>query len=409
MEVGEVERTARMDGQGAARVTAGVQHEGSMKRHVSAVRKEWQQIVESQGLTYHTVDGKTYWDESAYYELDERDAVALEDATVALWEMCLEAVAYLIDRGELSRIGIPGAHHAMVAESWRKREPSLYGRFDLAYDGTGPAKMLEFNADTPTSLVEAAVVQWYWMKDVHPDLDQFNTLHEELVRRWGQIAGTRSGPIHFSCMYDMDEDWMTINYLRDCAMQAGSDANPIETIPIAVEDIGWNERRGAFVDEQERMISTIFKLYPWEWMMDEPFAANISRGGTTWIEPAWKSVLSSKGILPVLWEMFPGHENLLEASTRPLSGDHVVKPMRSREGCNIRVVRDGATMEETNGPYDGEMIYQRFVPLRAFDGNTPTVGGWIVGDAMCGVGVREDASVITRNTSRFVPHVYVGG
>ena len=385
-----------------------------MRRLNSTPRKDWQKTVESQGLTYHTVDGQRYWDESAYYELNEADAGAIEDAVNALWPMCQAAMARLIDKGELNRVGIPGKHHALVAESWRKREPTLYGRFDFAYDGSGgggggAAKMLEFNADTPTSIVESAVVQWYWFKDVLPQLDQFNTLHEELVKRWGQIASTRSGPIHFSCMYEMDEDWMTINYLRDCAMQAGNEANPIETVPIAVEDIGWNARRGIFVDEQEKAITTIFKLYPWEWMMDEEFAVNLSASPTTWIEPAWKSVLSSKGILPVLWEMFPNHPNLLEASLTPLACDHVVKPMRSREGCNIKVVRSGQAPVETDGPYDGELVYQRFVPLRSFDGKTPTVGGWLVGDKMCGVGIREDASVITRNTSSFVPHVYVGG
>jgi glutathionylspermidine synthase len=36
----------------------------------------------------------------------------------------------------------------------------LYGRFDLAYRGDGPPKLLEYNADTPTALFEAAVVQW---------------------------------------------------------------------------------------------------------------------------------------------------------------------------------------------------------------------------------------------------------
>ena len=163
-----------------------------------------------------------------------------------------------------------------------------------------------------------------------------------------------------------------------------------------------------FVDEQEGPITTIFKLYPWEWMLAEEFAANLSGSPTTWIEPAWKAVLSSKGILPVLWEMYPGHPNLLEASRTPLAGDHVVKPMRSREGCNVQVVRGGQVVEQTAGPYDGELVYQRFAPLRAFDGKTPTVGGWIVGEKMCGVGIREDATVITRNTSSFVPHVYVG-
>src|SRR5277367_1535419 len=98
-----------------------------MRRLVSTPRRGWEKIVESQGLTYHTVDGHAYWDESAYYELTEPDAAAIENAANALWTMCLEATARLIDRGELDRVGIPGAHQALVANSWRQREPSLHG------------------------------------------------------------------------------------------------------------------------------------------------------------------------------------------------------------------------------------------------------------------------------------------
>ena len=47
-----------------------------------------------------------------------------------------------------------------IAASWKRRDASLYGRFDLRYDGQGPAKLLEYNADTPTSLFETAVFQW---------------------------------------------------------------------------------------------------------------------------------------------------------------------------------------------------------------------------------------------------------
>jgi glutathionylspermidine synthase len=365
-------------------------------------REGWEKTVESQGLTYHTVDGHAYWDESAYYTLREPDAAVIEKATNELWSMCVRAVDHVLEHGLLGMIGVPEAYHGFVGESWKNKEPSLYGRFDLAYDGTRPPKLLEFNADTPTALVEASVAQWYWMKDVFPNLDQFNTIHEALVRRWRAIGSATPGTAHFSCMYDMDEDWMTINYLRDTALQAG-----IQSVPIAVEDIGWNEGRGRFVGEKEEPIGLMFKLYPWEWLMDEEFGPKLLRAPTRWVEPAWKTILSSKAILAVLWEMFPESPYLLRASLTPIDGDCVEKPLHSREGKNVRVLRSGRPVEETEGPYDGPVVYQQFCPLRAFDGRTPTVGSWVVGEKMCGVGIREDESIITRNTSPFVPHVYV--
>lgn len=372
-----------------------------MRRTSITPRPDWQRIVESQGLTFHTVDGFAYWDESAYYTLDERDARALETATNAIWAMCKEAVSLVIQDDLFELVGIAEPFRPMVRESWLRGDRTLYGRLDLAYDGSGPPRLLEFNADTPTALVEASVAQWYWMKDSFPQHDQFNALHERLVETWRSIAPTGS-TVHFASMYDYDEDWMTITYLRDTAAQAG-----LTTVPIAVEDIGWNAAARQFRDEQDQTIHTIFKLYPWEWLLREPFGAHIPGATTRWIEPAWKAILSTKAILPVLWQLFPDSPYLLEASFDALPGEVVSKPIHSREGANIAIKSGARTLAETSGPYDGPRIHQRFMPLRTFDGRTPVIGTWIIGDAMCGVGIREDRSIITRNTSSFVPHVYV--
>jgi glutathionylspermidine synthase len=373
-----------------------------MKRHAIAPRPGWQRIVESQGLEYHTVDGFAYWDESAYYTFDRRDANRLEAASLEVWRLCTLALDAVVASGELGILGVPDAHAAWVAESWRRRDPWLYARFDFAYDGNDEPRLLEFNADTPTSLVESSVAQWYWLQDRFPGADQYNSVHERLVGAWRGMGLRGVHPVHFSCIYGCDEDWMTITYLRDTAEQAG-----LPTVPIAVEDIGWNAARGTFVDEEERPIHTLFKLYPWEWLLREPFGAMLARAPVRWIEPAWKTMLSSKAILPVLWEMFPDCPYLLPASFEPMAGDHVRKPVHSREGNNIRMVRNAAVIEETAGPYaDGASVYQALAELRSFDGRFPTVGSWLVGGHACGLGVREDASRITRNTSSFVPHVY---
>ena len=71
--------------------------------------------------------------------------------------------------------------------------PSIYGRFDLRYDGAGPAKLLEYNADTPTTLLEASILQWNWLKDTHEGDDQWNSLHEKLVER---VTSVRLPTVH---------------------------------------------------------------------------------------------------------------------------------------------------------------------------------------------------------------------
>ena len=82
--------------------------------------------------------------------------------------MSLAAVQHVIDNKLYAQMGIPASAVPLVETSWEAEPPSLYGRFDLAYCGNGPPKLLEYNADTPTSLLEAAVAQWYWLEDAHP-------------------------------------------------------------------------------------------------------------------------------------------------------------------------------------------------------------------------------------------------
>jgi glutathionylspermidine synthase len=116
-------------------------------------------------------------------------------------------------------------------------------------------------------------------------------------------------------------------------------------------------------------------------------------------------ILSSKSILPLLYEMFPDSPFLLPASFDPLDGDHVRKPVHAREGANIQVIRDGRVAQTTEGPYDsGPFVYQRLAPIKPFDGRYPIIGSWIINGWAAGIGIREDDSLVTQNTSRFVPH-----
>jgi glutathionylspermidine synthase len=310
-------------------------------------------------------------------------------------------VERIVEKRDFERFRIPPEFHKLVESSWKDEEPSLYGRFDLSWDGSGEPKMLEYNADTPTALLEASVVQWYWLQDVFPEHDQFNSLHEKLIERWKAMREQlpASGIVHFTCAADSLEDQGNLDYLRDTAIQAGLDARA-----IAVGDIGWDGSR--FVDLDDRRINTLFKLYPWEWMAREEFGRHLARGALRVIEPPWKMLLSNKAILPILWEMFPDHPNLLAASfdAGRFATDFVKKPIYSREGANVSIRARGDTLEAP-GEYGAEgYIWQAYHELPCFDGNFTVIGSWIVGDEPAGIGIREDATPITRDSSRFLPH-----
>jgi glutathionylspermidine synthase len=366
-------------------------------------RPNWQKRVEQHGLVFHTLRGERYWDETAAYQLSSFEVDQLELAANTLHELCLDLVQEVIDQRMFGLFLIPKEFEEMVIRSWQEQEPSIYGRFDFAYDGVGAPKLLEYNADTPTALLEAAIIQWQWLKDIDERGDQFNSIHERLIEAWQALRERDDGPICFSALGGIEEDYITVEYLRDTAIQAG-----FETDYIDVEEIGWDRAAKTFVDRSNRPIHRLFKLYPWEWILREDFGKNVLIAPTRWVEPAWKAILSCKSILPMLYERYPDSPYLLPASFEPLEGNYVRKPVHAREGANITVVINGQTRIATGGVYtDSPNVYQALAPMKAHDGHYPVYGTWIVNGVACGLGIREDDTMVTQNTSRFVPHQMV--
>jgi glutathionylspermidine synthase len=79
----------------------------------------------------------------------------------------------------------------------------------------------------------------------------------------------------------------------------------------------------------------------------------------------------------------------------------------SREGANVSITTGGQTLEQPGEYGDEGFIWQAYHPLPRFGGNYPVIGSWIVGEEAAGIGIREDDSPITKNSSRFVPHYFV--
>jgi glutathionylspermidine synthase len=383
-----------------------------MKRIACPERDDWRQTAADCGFDFCEIDGERYWDERAYYAftLDEIE-VDIEEATAEIEAMCLELVERALnDEKVLARLKIPTAFWPLLTESWQRGDASLYGRLDLSFSGQGPAKLLEYNADTPTSIFEAAVFQWTWLEQsierrVLPGrADQYNSIHERLIARWQELG--QNGRLHLAGITGDAEDAGTLAYLADTAAQAG-----LATEIIDIEDIGWREDGGGFVDLDSNDMALVFKLYPWEWMFHDAFGARLSEASTRWIEPPWKAILSNKGILPLLWEMFEGHPNLLPAffdddpKASGLGTSFVRKPLYSREGANVSLIAGGVAVSAQEGPYGAEgFVRQALAPLPDFGGVYPVIGSWLVAGEPCGLSIREDATPITGNSSRFLPH-----
>jgi glutathionylspermidine synthase len=253
------------------------------------------------------------------------------------------------------------------------------------------------------------VFQWTWLEQaierqiIPSRADQFNSIHERLIEAWKKLG--HGHHLHLAGMTGNIEDAGTLAYLEDTARQAG-----LPTSSIDIENIGLRDD-GRFVDLDGRPIELAFKLYPWEWMFHDAFGTNLAKAPTRWIEPPWKAILSNKGMLPLLWRMFPGHPNLLPAffeddpAASELGPSYVRKPLYSREGANVALVSQGVTLLEQQGPYGSEgFIRQAFAPLPDFSGQYPVIGSWLVDHVPCGLSIREDENPITGNNSRFLPH-----
>lgn len=372
------------------------------------------------GFDYYDLpssDGSHYWSDHTAYEFSLAEIEQVEDAANELHQMCLDFVADEVKQGDYQHYQFSELQKQLIEQSWQRQDPHLYGRFDFGFDGKA-LKLFEYNADTPTSLLESAIVQWHWLEQIDgiPHRDQFNWIHEELLQRF-QWLKQQSGKndFHFAGMEEAGrEDWGNIDYLCDVAFTAGWNIHR-----LSVEDIGYHSERREFVDLHEQNIDMLFKLCPLEWFTNGEFAQHLPTAHTQLLEPAWKLLLSNKILLAKLWQRHPRHSLLLPSyfakeSLQNYRSLFVKKPLLGREGANISYYQHSNQFEfvacgSEHSDFYGQdgYIYQEKFNLPKFDGMYPVLGAWVVGDVACGMGIREDFTAVTGNDSHFIPHYFV--
>lgn len=393
-----------------------------MFRHSCSPRPGWKNIIEQEGLIYWETDLPTgekisYWNESNYYEFSPEEVELFEDASTELNTMARETAAYMASGNDFTaqQLGLPEGSLEVLQENLTRNPFTLYGRFDFGFDAvTGDLKMLEYNADTPTGIIEMCS-QWNWLEDKFPNTDQCNSLYDRLIRQWGR-GRFRSGTVHFGyCGEAYPEDRVNVQMLQTCAEQAG-----LRTKLLEMQHIGWDAEKKMFVDAsgtpdsynswgEPQRIDTCFKLYPWEDMLNEAFGRFILDDpySVQWVEPLWKELLSNKVFLAAIHNIYPNHPHILPAQLNDPGKMEwwVGKPLHGREGSNI-IVESPTHRFTMPGEYGQEgYVYQEWFDIPTYDGRYPVIGAWIVGDSPAGLGVRDSSQPVTDPLCQFVPHV----
>ena len=379
------------------------------------------EYLESIGFVWHTDSDNSSYISDEIVVISEDEANAYYEATNELYDMFAQTGQYVIDNDLFHDLNIPFNLVEMIKESWENDVHwHLYSRFDLAggIDGK-PIKLIEFNADTPTSLFETAIIQWAMLKANGLDeANQFNNLYEALkdnfkriitldsdIEKFDEYYSGLGWKILFSSISGSSEDINTTKLLQHIATEAG-----FNTDFEFIENVQFNDEG---IYKNDELFEFWFKLIPWENIAIEEselaliLTQIIGDKKAIIFNPAYTLMFQSKGFMKILWDLYPNHPLLLETSFEPLVGKkQVEKRCFGREGANVTIINaDQSIDEQTNGDYEGHKpIYQEYVEFpKDSNGNSYQAGVFYAYEA-CGLGFRRGGKILN-NMSKFVGHI----
>lgn len=420
-------------------------------------RDKWESIILREGLTYSkTSDSPNhYWREDKLYKLSLSDTKKIEESVKILSNtLSKEIVPFILDETPwLDYYGLDDNAIKLIRKSWESKEESFYGRFDFipAKGSTSESislKLLEYNADTPTGIIESAISQRNLINElVSADKNNYyihNSMEEYFIERWSYFYNkSTSKALHLACVNDdidpSGEDKAQIRYLSNLAKKAGW-----TTKEIFIDELRWDSDR--WVDSDGDIVKNLFKLYPWEDMVFDPFIIDedgsydttmgdilVKHGGyeamENWFEPAWKMLYSNKILLAVLWDYFSGSTEPEDKAILDLlvpayiSDDYsegtlknfVKKPLFGREGDGVEIYapdnglyesrKDGFMSENTP---EEEYVYQEYIESISFNDDSldvyPMIGAWVSNNGeLLGISIRESSKHITDSSCNFIP------
>jgi glutathionylspermidine synthase len=377
------------------------------------------EYLESINCYWHTDLDDTPYIGDELVEVSQSEAEAYYDAVNELYEMYINAAQYVIDNNLFHEIGIPFNLVDLVKNSWENDVHwHLYGRFDLAggIDGK-PIKLIEFNADTPTSLYESSIIQWAILKkNGLNEASQFNDIYEALKENFRRLVVMHGDTDDFAKYYEgwkilfssvagSLEDEVTTKFLQKAASETG-----FNTDFAYVDEVSFSEEDGVFKNDEN--FEFWFKLIPWEDIaIKEPNLALILKDivqnqKAIVLNPAYTLLFQSKAMMKILWDLYPNHPLLLETLFEPLRVKHVKKHSFGREGANTTIFEaNGTVAAKTDGEYENFVpIFQEYVDFPKDGGGNSYQAGVFFAYEGCGLGFRRGGEILN-NYAKFIGHI----
>ena len=372
------------------------------------------------GFTWHTDDDGSRYVDDALVQITQDEAQAYYSATNEIYDMYVEAAEYVIENDLFFDLGIPFNLVDMIKKSWENDVHwHIYGRFDLAGGvDNKPIKLIEFNADTPTSLFETALLQWALLKENNmDDAKQFNDVYEAIKNNFKRLITLFDDLSNFDKNYDgwkilfssidgNDEEETTTKLLQQIATDAGFNTHFEYLGNVEFDDEGIYDAKG-------NKYEYFFKLYPWEDIAtDEGELAttltNIMQNQKAIIlNPAYTLLFQSKGMLKILSDLFPDSPYILKCDFEPLQDTkQVEKTVFGREGANTKIIaQNGDIVTKTDGQYDNyKKVYQEYVEFPHDAKGSKYQAGVFFAYEACGLSFRKGGEILD-NMSKILGHL----
>ncbi|GIP40333.1 glutathionylspermidine synthase [Paenibacillus sp. J31TS4] len=327
------------------------------------------------------------------YPLAEETVAELRTAAERLSRIYARAIAVVRQAPEelLGELGVPRAAWRAVRLSvlGGRGIPTVVGRFDFALTADG-VRMLEFNSDTPTGIVEAYHVNGRICR--HDGLTDPNEgMSRHFREAFGAAAalyaeqGLPDGEIIFSALGWHEEDVGTTRYLLAQSGLSGSFA-PLEALRV------YEDRLHVLEQGEHRPVGLLYRLHALEKLAEdrdtdgyptgEHVLELIADGRVAVLNPPEAFLAQTKAMQALIWtlheegEFFTEEEHeaiarymlptYLENRFEGTGRAYVRKPVWGREGGGVTLIGPaGEVLARDEEPlyWDQPMVYQQLAEL----------------------------------------------
>ncbi|MFJ5758640.1 glutathionylspermidine synthase family protein [Neobacillus sp. NPDC093182] len=383
----------------------------------------WSNLYGSEYSLYHV------------YSITEQTHTLLKDATERMGRVFFKTAGLLrsLEDEQLLELGFPAASLPFLRIKSLFPE-SVISRFDFALTSNG-VKMLEFNADTPTFIVECFQINGKACSEFglcNPNENQERLLASGITKAVLESAkGYESPNVVFTAHRDHIEDWNTTAYLSQLCNV------PNQIIPLSNLHI----TDGALLDSNGVPIDVLYRqTYPLEHLLEDRDPTSGDLVGVellrlakdrklSIVNPVSAFLLQPKSIQCLIWGLAENDgfytkeeqdwiktymlPTYLEADGFSGTAAYVQKPSFGREGDTITIWDTYSKVDAQNPfqTYNHELpVYQSYVPLpvvaleteKGIEELSLVFGSFLIAGKPSSIGIRAGGK-ITGNESYFLP------